>query len=57
MFCVICFYIHIMCAYITVQIIHIAHICNSCKDITKKSLTYGKKGKIYIQDYLENIFN
>ena len=41
-----------MCAYINLQIIHIASICNSCKDIFKEVANLWKDGKNYIQDYL-----
>ena len=41
-----------MCAYVNVQIIHIANICNSCKDIFKEVTNLWKDRQDYIQDYL-----
>ena len=49
-----------MCANINVKVIHIAYIWNIfgiVRKFSKKSLIYGKIGKIYIQDYMESIFN
>ena len=41
-----------MCGYINVQIIHIANICNSFKDIFKEVTNLWKDRQELIQDYL-----